>query len=319
MMPQCFRQAIVADPHSWGPWLEYADTAICDRQHAELIRLLYSVTNGCWGDLHLHDRIAELYAAGVRMQLPNCAYTVPQYISTFLLAPPGSFVMGDACAVDSFDDTQPVSVTLTAGFWVGACPITNAQWAELMPPTRHSAAPPRFPVVGLTYWEAVEFCDRLTEQLRRLKIIPCNWRCKLPTAAQWEYACRAGTITRYSFGDEWHPGAMQVSKQTAPYTQLPRGESQAVGAYAPNGWGLYDMHGGVAELCDDEYVRVRCGGADPAAPAVRDANYTYHICEARGGGFMDSARMCSAFYRFVERSDGRYADCGFRVVIVQDR
>ena len=166
----------------------------------------------------------------------------------------------------------------------------------------------KLPVESVSWEDAVEFCRVFTEQERKAGRLPPGWEYHLPTEAQWEYACRAGTQTAYSFGDEdlrlgdfaWHSG------NSAERTH-------EVGQKLPNAWGLHDVHGNVWEWCRDAYQETLVGGTDPEF--AQQATYRVH----RGGSWDFSAVLCRLAYRNGYAPGVRRVDLGFRLALVQSR
>jgi formylglycine-generating enzyme required for sulfatase activity len=192
--------------------------------------------------------------------------------------PPGAFRMGSpkdepGRIDDEGGENGPVSVTITRGFWMGKFELTQTQWQSVMGSTIREQSlknnqqsflageGPDHPMAFVDHNEAREFCRRFTEAERQAGRLPAGWEYRLPTEAEWEYACRAGTTTRYSFGDDesrlvgyaWFDGNSEHS-------------SHPVGQKDPNRWGLHDMHGNVWEWCSDWYVGELMGGTDPRGP-----------------------------------------------------
>ncbi len=222
---------------------------------------------------------------------------------TFVTIPAGQFQMGS----DRGDlDERPVhSVRISQGFLLAKYPVTNAQYARFLEAAAGSAQEPEYwqdrrfnqpeqPVVGVSWDDAQAFCQ---------------WAgVRLPTEAQWEYACRAGTTTEYSFGED--PGA---SGQYAWFEKNSGGQTQPVGAKKPNPWGLYDMHGNVWEWCQDWYSKdyyAQSAEVDPEGPE-RASGRVF-----RGGCWSSIAGGCRAAYRDWYGPQDRWDDLGFRVAAV---
>ena len=173
-------------------------------------------------------------------------------------------------------DEGQVEVTLTKGFWMGKYEVTQGQWKRVIGklPGELTAAGgegDEFPVYNVNYAEAEAFCHQLTERGRRSDDMPTGWEFRLPTEAQWEYACRAGTTTATSFGDKL--SSKQANFQGKPYNSAQEGPSlkraAKVGSYPANALGLHDMHGNVVEWCRDWYHAKLPGGKDPDLSSVR--------------------------------------------------
>ena len=190
---------------------------------------------------------------------------------------PGTFIMGSQdtwwLPSDPIHETQH-EVTLTNGFYLGKYEVTQAQYEAVMTgvtgdrnatPSRWHGYPDR-PVEKVSWDDAQVFMTRLNAQ--QAGDLPVGWSYVLPTEAQWEYACRAGTTTLYSWGDD-------INSSRANYRSLPFGNSEVdfkqtrdVGQYAANPWGFYDMHGNVKEWCADWYAHYPSGSVtDPIGPA----------------------------------------------------
>jgi formylglycine-generating enzyme required for sulfatase activity len=165
-----------------------------------------------------------------------------------------------------------------------------------------------YPMYGVNWDEAVEFCARLTEQERLAGRLPVGYAYRLPTEAEWEYACRAGSTTRFANGDtEANLDKIAWDRDNSGNTSHP------VGTKLPNAWGLHDMHGNVWEWCLDWY------GDYPAAGAVDSFGPAAGIYRVfRGGGWDYTSRHCRSAYRGEDDAD-RYNSLGFRVVLAPVR
>jgi formylglycine-generating enzyme required for sulfatase activity len=239
--------------------------------------------------------------------------------------PAGRFRMGSPHAEpDHRSDEEQVDVTISHGFWMGKYEITQGEWSRLagaFPHEMDKGTGDDFPMYWVNYFEAEEFARRLTALARHTGELPRDWEFRLPTEAQWEYACRAGTTTATSFGGSL--GNRQANFQGKPYNGGELGPSprqvSKVGSYAPNPWGLYDMHGNVYEWCRDWYHRTSLGGLDPdrsGMRGVRNTDGTYSRVR-RGGGFSDDGLACRSARRHRYEPDRRADHIGFRVVAVQ--
>lgn len=196
--------------------------------------------------------------------------------------PPGSFTMGSPKSEHGHvDNEEQVSVTLTKGFWLGKYEVTQEEYVRVMGknPSYFSAEgerkndvsgqdTERFPVENLSWGDAVEFCRVFTDQERQAGRLPAGWAYTLPTEAQWEYACRAGTTDAFSFGNILN-GQEANCDGNSPYGTESKGpyldRTTTVGSYKANRWGLCDMHGNVSEYCRDKFAKKLPGGTDPLA------------------------------------------------------
>jgi len=240
----------------------------------------------------------------------------------FRWCPAGSFRMGSpAEEPDRSKDEGQVDVTLTHGFWLGECEVTRGQWERVMSTTwkaerdkrwaydRIGERPgelekdpdgPDLPMTYVNYERALAFCDALTKTERKAGRLADGWQYHLPTEAQWEYACRAGTTTRWSFGNDIEQVPKYVSRR----------KLRSVGELLPNAWGLRDVHGNVEELVRDGYAFKLPGGKNPFTPPKgRSSCY-------RGGDYMWGEHTVRSAERMSEWFGRRMHSQGFRVALV---
>ncbi len=223
-----------------------------------------------------------------------------------LLIPPGEFLMGSLNPTADMPgmDWQQHRVRITRPFYLGKYPVTQEQWQAVMgefPKHTHlNARGPKIPAadVGRNGWE--QFLKKLNASYSRPE-----GQFALPTEAQWEYACRAGTTTKYYFGDDesklgdyaWYNGNSDM-------------KPHPVGQKKPNPWGLYDMSGNTAELCEDAFVSYTdLPTDDPVAPFD---DKSYGVC--RGGGWAGDATCCRSTFRHMVGST--MGGSGLRVALV---
>jgi len=243
--------------------------------------------------------------------------------------PPGRFTMGSP---RSEPERRPgedqVEVTLTRGFWMAKYEATQGQWTRVMgklpgPLTAELPAGDELPVGNVNFAETEAYCQTLTNRGRLSRILPDAWEFRLPTEAQWEYACRAGTTTATAFGDSL--SSTQANFKGKPYNGGAPGPSlnraSPVGSYPPNAWGLHDMHGNTFEWCRDWYHSRLPGGTDPDLYAARStAQRSEHgdVSRVRRGGcWSDEGWPCRSAFRVRFEPERRYDHIGFRVVIIQ--
>jgi len=179
---------------------------------------------------------------------------------------PGTFVMGSPGGESGrrTDEGPLTRVTISHGFWLGKTPVTQAQYEAVMGvnPSDFKMAGPNAPVESVSWTQAMEFCHRLTVQERRGGRLPAGYSYTLPTEAQWEYACRAGTTSEFYNGDSGE----DLSK-IAWCKANAHGTTHPVGQLQPNAWGLYDMLGNLWQWCADWYGPYSGGSVtDPAGP-----------------------------------------------------
>jgi formylglycine-generating enzyme required for sulfatase activity len=239
--------------------------------------------------------------------------------------PPGRFRMGSPPnEPDRRSDEAQVDVTLTRGFWMGKFEVTQGQWKRIvgaLPGDATVGEGDDLPVHSVNYAEAGEFCRRLTARAHASGELPEEWEFRLPTEAQWEYACRAGTTTATAFGDKL--SSRQANFAGKPYNGAEAGPALGravpVGRYAPNAWGLHDMHGNAFEWCRDWYHSRLPGGDDPDLSSVqgtmnRDGTYSR---VRRGGAWNDDGMYCRSAFRLRYEPERRSDHIGFRVAAVR--
>jgi formylglycine-generating enzyme required for sulfatase activity len=233
--------------------------------------------------------------------------------------PPGEFMMGSLDGAASLR-IEPVEVTLTEGFWIGKYEVTQSEWARLKTTALWKGQEKikegdDYPAAYLSWDNAMAFCAKLTARERNAGRLGPDWEYTLPTDAQWEFACRAGTQTVYSFGDDWTllPEYAWFRKNASAIGEL---YGHPVGQKKPNALGLYDMHGNVSEWCRDGAQQKRPGGRDPFV-APKDEKRV-----VRGGCFWHPEVLCqSAYFDGVSALERRAfgGDVGFRVALCRVR
>lgn len=219
-----------------------------------------------------------------------------------------------------------VEVTLTKGFWMGKYEVTQGEWQRVVgqfPGQLTAGAGDDFPTYAINFAEAEGFCRTLTRSARASGELPKGWEFRLPTEAQWEYACRAGTATATSFGDA--VSSHQANFQGKPYNGAEHGPSlkraAPVGSYPANPWGLCDLHGNVFEWCRDWYHARLPGGVDPdlySGRATATASEHGDLSRVRRGGcWADEGWPCRSAFRLRFEPERRHDHIGFRVVCVR--
>jgi formylglycine-generating enzyme required for sulfatase activity len=232
--------------------------------------------------------------------------------------PGGQFLMGSPDTDElARDDEKPQHMVTVSGFRMAVTPVTAGLYNEVMQREPVPQPQEHLPAVNVTWYDAIAFCNRLSDReryrrcyRRRFKRWVCDWRAdgyRLPTEAEWEYACRAGTTTRYAFGDD--------PERLGNYAWFAGNSSdqvQAVGQKSPNRWGLYDMHGNVWEWCWDWYNERYLPGkvVNPAGP---DSG-SYRV--ACGGAFVNSPEYLRSARRFNRPPEVRLRFLGFRCMRV---
>jgi formylglycine-generating enzyme required for sulfatase activity len=243
--------------------------------------------------------------------------------------PPGKFMMGSPVTeLERRANEAQVEVTLTKGFWTAKYETTQADWKRVVgklpgPPTAELPEGDDLPVGNVNFAEAEDYCKKLTTLARANGDLPKDWEFRLPTEAQWEYACRAGTTTAFSFGDSLT--RKQANFGGKPYRGADEGPSLGkaakVGQYPANPWGIHDMHGNTFEWCRDWFHSQLPGGTDPDLHDVKvsaDKNRDTSTSRVRrGGAWTDDGWPCRSAFRLRFEPDRRYDHIGFRVVAVK--
>jgi uncharacterized protein (TIGR02996 family) len=315
-----------ADETSWlvlADWLEEND----EPPRAELLRLHRGLRKRLPAAKRRQgeERIMALLAAGVKPCVPTRASSAGLELN---LIPAGSFRMGSPQPeARRMDDEYLHTVTLTRSFYLGAHLVTQEQYRLVMgstpshftrrrkgcrgQPTEH------FPVDRVRWGHAQEFCAELTERDGTRKV---GWVYRLPSEAEWEYACRAWFSSRWPF----HHGAALTPQMANfdgryPYPPDHHDESgvflerpSVVGSYPPNAFGLYDMHGNLDEWCLDYHSEMTGENeVDPLGPEDGDERVV------RGGSWRGQGEDCRTAVRIGEYPEEGHSYVGFRVALVR--
>ncbi|MBL9113857.1 MAG: SUMF1/EgtB/PvdO family nonheme iron enzyme [Verrucomicrobiaceae bacterium] len=227
--------------------------------------------------------------------------------------PPGSFLMGSpASEVGHEENENQVQVNLSQGFWIAQTECTQSQWRTVMRSNPSEFTGAKLPVERVTWEEASSFCANLNASSPQGPGL--IWA--LPTEAQWEWACRAGTITATAFGESLTSDQANFNGDS-PYGTNHWGanlaKTTAVGHYRPNGWGLLDMHGNLWEWCEDAWDgnAKLIGGRDPVSRIGAQR-------VVRGGSWSYEGQSCRSANRQGFAADSRLWHLGFRPVLVPD-
>jgi formylglycine-generating enzyme required for sulfatase activity len=244
----------------------------------------------------------------------------------FRLIPAGSFLMGSSdddvreafanarlynkdAKLEWFTREQPQhQVTFAQPFYMGAHQVTQAQWKAMMGDNPSHFKGDDLPVENVSWDDVQVFLIRLNRRND-------GWKYRLPSEAEWEYACRAGTTTPFSFGDTITPAQVNYNGNY-PFFGAQKGEYRAkttpVGSFPPNAWGLHDMHGNVWEWCQDGWH----DNYDGAPTDGRAWEQGYNNARVlRGGSWVGDAVSCRSALRSRFASSVRYGNLGLRVVV----
>lgn len=212
------------------------------------------------------------------------------------------------------DNEKPQHAVFVPAFLMGKYPMTQAQWRAVaaLPQVKIAlnAEPSNFkgdncPVEKVSWDEAVEFCQRLSN------LTGHSYR--LPSEAEWEYACRAGTTTEFYFGETLTPKLARCKANLGMVVlTMFSGETVSVGSYLPNAFGLYDMHGLVWEWCADRWHDNYASAPTDGTTWILDGNSEKRIC--RGGSWNNNPANCRAADRGYSSPAYRGSSIGFRVV-----
>lgn len=219
----------------------------------------------------------------------------------FVLIPAGEFQMGSPSYDGKlFDFDSPVhNVTIQEPFYMSKYEVTQKEWTEVMGYNPSYFKGDDLPVDSVLWSEVQKF-------VLKLNLKEGSEKYRLPTEAEWEYACRAGTTTRFSFGDE-NEDLIEYGWSAYDSNET----SHPVGQKLPNPWGLYDMHGNVWELTQDSW-HSSYESAPSDGSAWSEENSTIFV--GRGGSWLDGPNLCTSTFRGSEEEDKRVTCLGFRLV-----
>jgi uncharacterized protein (TIGR02996 family) len=345
-----FWQALLAHPDDLSLRLILADW-FEERgdERGELLRLAHLLTQSVDvpGRAALESRLRAL-AAGVPQ--PCNAVTANCLGMKLALIPAGEFMMGSPESERGriWWELSPRRVRIARPFYLAVYTVTQGEYDLVMDANPSEYSPggffksrvmgldvARLPVENVSWFDAVEFCNRLSELEDRYPMYPPGhrdryktyrqWRAKaatlgaegyrLPTEAEWEYACRAGTTTATAFGDRLSSWEANLNGND-PYNGAERGpyleRPAEVGLYPPNAWGLYDMHGNVFEWCDDWLLQPPPPEDDPwrDEDGAKQGGWNRVY---RGGYFLGGGDACRSAWRNWDLPSERSSLHGFRV------
>jgi uncharacterized protein (TIGR02996 family) len=297
-------EAISRDPADDLAWLALAD---CleengESDRAELVRLREWLRKAGVKDPQREPneaRLAALLIAGVKPSVPTWSIDLGDAVKlSFVLIPPGSYWMGSPGGEEGrWDDEGPRhQVTISRPFWLGQTSLTEGQWHRVMKPKQERQRKKQnHPVCHVDFPAARKFCKRLGKQIESTV--------RLPTEAEWEYACRAATTTSTYLGDGEDRAAL-----AAWYIDNAGRRLHGVAKKVPNAWGLYDMLGNVWNWCDDttrDFARQK--QTDPRGEGDGRA--------IKGASWKSMGFRCRCASRYRYQDNYSFDDLGVRVLV----
>ena len=243
------------------------------------------------------------------------------FVSEFVDISPGqgkfpeSFTMGSSDGPAS--ERPATKITLRHSFSIAKYEVPQNLYEAVMGNNPSRWTGPRNSAEMFNFGTALQFCRKITQQLRQAKLLSDDEEIRLPTEAEWEYCCRAGSQTRYSFGDtaqkEGDAGkTARILDEFGWHTGNAAGNDPPVGALKPNAWGLYDMHGYLWEFVADDWFDSH-QEAHPDGTARRSGDESpLHV--VRGGSWMETFDLLTSSARRAVPADFKRADLGFRCV-----
>jgi formylglycine-generating enzyme required for sulfatase activity len=328
-----YLESLVGPAANLRPYVELAGNACVQPGQAGVEASLYAGLNGTLAlDLRGWDEDWASLPSGELFNVRGLLWhgstatsggAPPTEAGNLAWIPCGTFTMGSPASEPARQPNEVSHrVTLSQGFWMGKYEVTQGEYVALMGNNPSYFQSSNLPVEMVSWNDAVAYCTGLTARERSAGRLPAGYEYRLPTEAEWEYACRAGTTTPFHYGNELRSGMANFYG----YYEYPPcggsdwfcpndngvflGRTSSVGSYGPNAWGLYDMHGNVWEWCQDWYGTYPSGSvSDPqGAPAG-----SYRVF--RGGNWGDGAGRCRSAQRGSYDPTFRYGGFGFRVVL----
>ena len=293
------------------------------------------------------DESPEAKSKGANLIVSDAKHSIPEILgkafttstsgTRMLLVEPGVFSMGSPEHEQGRETIETLhEVNLTKHFWLGVNELTRLEWEKVMNPIEPSISNdtevdedkvskdpfsdltrPHYPKVQVSWVEAMEFCQKLTALESKAGKLPANYTYTLPTEAQWEFSCRAGTSTATAFGNSLGPGDASIDPQR-PYgavakARIPK-QLKRVGKYKPNSWGFYDMHGNAAEWCRDFFFARYPSGS------ITDPLYDKPtgLKVKRGGSYFLGGVSARSAKRGSDAPNRRSESLGFRIALVSN-
>ncbi len=254
------------------------------------------------------------FSNGLSVTFPTVSPLNP--IAGMAQIPAGTFDMGSNAASGApyLGDVieRPVhSVTISQSFWMSETETTQAQYQAIMGSNPSNSSGANKPVELVSWYNARAYCAALTAQEQAAGNVPAGMEYRLPTEAEWEYACRAGTTTEFNVGSDLFCDQARFGYSYHSNSSCSQGPTANVGSYSANAFGLYDMHGNVWEWCLDSYASY--SGASQTDPFVTSGSSRV----LRGGGWGNFSNFSRSAFRAGGPPDTVYINIGFRVVLAR--
>ena len=232
-------------------------------------------------------------------------WTVPDMNMEMVWIQPGDYRRGSSVLEKGRDEDETLrKVIVSRGFWLSKFEVTQGQWSSLMRKSPSDFEGDELPVEHVSWNDATAFCHKMTDRERGKGNLPQGFVYSLPSEAQWEYACRAGSTTAFGHGNE--AGGLDEYAWTM---ENAKERTHPVGELRPNRWGLHDMHGNVLEWCRDLYAEYPKGKTiDPKGPGFGQKRV------ARGGSVINPRIDCRSAKRYKGEPDEKDI-VGFRVAL----
>lgn len=280
-----------------------------DYESTSYVHALTSLSKKYQAEYNVDSSIADSFRNRVKADIMFAYHdSISTLLSTLVPIPAGTFQMGSTDNEYAYAKyTTPVHTVTLQGFYMGAYEVTQAQYAAIMgsnPSYFQGTSYPgteNNPVEQVSWYDAREFCTNLSALTGRTFT--------LPSEAQWEYACRAGSTTLYSFGDDDE----QLDNYAWYDDAYPIGSTHLVGTKFPNAWGLYDMHGNVWEWCLDSWHSNYTGAPTDGSAWEPETGSTRIY---RGGGYSNVSSSCRSAFRLNLIPGAASISLSFRVVAV---
>ena len=300
--------------------------------HIRHILLKFAVSNNIISEIQIEEIMQKIFnmvlATAMMLLIISCSKDDSKPIEpekkptiSMVLIPAGTFQIGNTGAYSGLDSENPEhTVTISKAFYMSKYEVTQKQYQAVMDTNPSYFIGENLPVEQVTWYNAVEFCNALSQlegktpcyTIQNDTNVTCNWDAngyRLPTEAEWEYACKAGSSADFYSGSLTNSGFSPLDPNLGEigwYSGNSGSKTKPVGRKQPNAFGLYDMSGNVGEWCWDWFSGYT-NATDPKGPT--SGSFRVH----RGGSWSTSARLCSSAYRSGNFPSISYNNGGFRI------